>query len=243
MFKCSYEKLKTYKTCPQRYKFSYLDLLGEKFKKPKAEFTMGQHIHTTLRALLANIPKTEQNPKIAKDLLRKYWRTNRTGFKDRANEKSYGESALQMIDAFFNTNLIHNPHALERYVKLTIGRDIEITGRVDRIDVDSAGAAHIIDYKTNNYSPEWVDFSQLMIYAYLVLNSLKLPVVSASFWYLAQNQFVTIFPRTSELDTVQEEIIFTAKRIMKDDKFLPQESHACSWCEYASICPLKKLST
>jgi putative RecB family exonuclease len=243
MFKCSYEKLKTYKTCPQRYKFSYIDLLGDKFKKPKAEFTMGQHVHTTLRALLANIPKTKQTPKIAKDLLRKHWRSNRLGFKDRDEERVFGENALLMIDSFFKSPILHNSYALEKYVQLNIGRDIQITGRVDRIDVDSSGAAHIIDYKTNKYSPNWVDFSQLMIYAYLVLNGLSLQVVSASFWYLGQNQFVTIFPRTGELGTVQDEIVFTVNRILKDDKYLPQESTACSWCEYASICPLKKMST
>lgn len=239
MFKCSYEKLKTYKTCPQRYKFIYLDLVGDKFKKPKAEFTMGQHIHNTLRSLLADVSKEEMTISKAGELLRKFWRTNRKGFKNREDEKEYGEKALKMIEAFFDTPLIHNPSHLEKYVKLNIGRDIEITGRIDRIDVDSSGAAHIIDYKTNNYSPQWIDYSQLMVYSFLVLNSLKLPLVSASFWYLGQNQFVTIFPRANELTTVEEEICLTVDRIQNDNRYIPSESTACSWCEFSSICPIK----
>lgn len=240
MFKASYEKLKTYKSCPQRYKYLYIELLGDKFKVPKAEFTMGQHIHSTLRYLLADIPANKRNKDFAKQLLRKFWRTNRTGFKDVAEEKTFGERALLMVDAFFDANLPHIPYALEKYVKIMIGREIEFIGRIDRIDVDSSGAAHIIDYKTNNYSPQWIDFSQLMIYSYLVKNGTNLPVVSATFWYLGQNKMVTIFTNNHNLDAVEDEINITVRRIRGDKKFLAQESTACSWCEFKTICPLMK---
>lgn len=239
MFRASHEKLKSYQTCPRRYKFSYLDGLSDKFKTAKPEFTLGQHVHATLKKLLADVPQSERTPDKAKEILRKVWRTNRNGFKDREEEKQFGQRALSMLEIFLQSSLTPQVYALEKPVQFLLADDLMLCGRVDRLDQDTSGAVHLIDYKTSTFSPLWIDNGQLRLYSVLIRKGLELPLVSASYWYLEQNQFVSFYPKDSDLDAIIEEVIRIVGQIKKDQHFPATPNSACKWCEFIDICPAK----
>jgi len=240
MFKVSPASLKAYKDCPMRYKYVYIDGILDKYKTAKPEFTMGQHVHTALRKIFSDLPPEKRTPDEASKLLRSVWRSNRHGFKDRSEEQVYGERALIMMSTFFTSKFIHQPKLLEKYLELKINNDLILFGRIDRIDQDSSGACHLIDYKTGKYSAEYCDKSQLLLYSAIIRRGSELPLISASYWYLEPNQFVSYYPNESELDAIIDEVKRAVNRILNDKTHPPTPSKVCDWCEFASICPAKK---
>src|SRR4030042_4425231 len=51
----------TFRRCRQQYKFQYVDKLGDQFFRAKPFFTMGNHVHATLRDLLTRVPRSEEH--------------------------------------------------------------------------------------------------------------------------------------------------------------------------------------
>ncbi len=240
MPKVSHRALKTYQDCPRRYKYIYIDDLSKRYAEPQAKFTMGQHVHLTLKKLLAEIPVEQRTTEKAAEILRTVWRTNRKGFASREEEANFGKRALAMLDIFIDSPLLAQPKMLEEWVEFAVADNIVLFGRIDRLDEDSAGAMHLIDYKTGESLPERADKGQLLIYSALIRRGLDLPLVTASYWYLEQNEFVSIRPTESDIDFIIEEILRTTDRIKQDTLFTPTPSYACKWCEFIDICPAKE---
>ncbi len=239
MKRVSHAQLKAFAECPQRYKFIYIDLLQDKFKKPKPEFTMGQHVHTTLKRLLATVPTQKRTKEEVRQLLRQAWATNRSGFASKDEEAQFGQRALLMLNSVVEGSLKAQPIYLEHYVQCILSDDIVVSGRVDRLDQDSSGAVHLIDYKTSRHNPQYVDKGQLALYSVLVRRGMDLPLVSASYWYLEQNQFESFYPSDTDIEMVIDEIKRKVERVRAETLFSPTPSHVCKWCEFIDICPAK----
>ena len=237
MFRLSQAALKTYAECPKRYQFMYIDQLGDKFKKVEPQFVMGQHVHNTLKKLLAEVPENDRTRAKAHELLRQVWRGNRTGFSGRDEEVRYGTQALSMIDTFLSSLIKPQVLHLEHTIQFLVTPDIMVSGRVDRLDQDSSGAVHLIDYKTGVYNPSYVDKSQLAIYSVLVRKGMELPLVSASYWYLDTNQFESFYPTETDLDAIVDDVKRVAERIRNDKTYPALPSHVWKWCQFIAICP------
>ncbi len=239
MFRTSHAMLKTYKDCPQRYKFIYIDQLQSKFKVAKPEFTMGQHVHTALKKLLADVPQQQRTPEKAREILKRVWTTNRSGFDSREQEAQYGKRALTMLETFLQAGQANKTIQLEHNIQYLITDGLMLSGRVDRLDQDEGGMVQLIDYKTGQFNPEYVDRGQLAIYSVLVVKGMNLPIISASYWYLEQNQFVSYQPSDSDISIIIDEVIRQAEYIQADQQFPARPSVACSWCEFIDICPAR----
>lgn len=237
MFKASAFKLKMYETCPQQYKFTYIDRVADEYKQPKPYLTMGAHVHNTLKDFYEQVESTERNWEILESMLRKRWTENRKGFADREDEKQWGMKALQMLKQFiYKNDILKNPVMLEDYYDMDLTEDIRVLGRIDRVDQDDEGL-HVIDYKTGKYDEDDISELQLIIYAMIVNANNKEPVYKASYLYLGTNQWYSIDISPEMYDEAGQEMIDRVEQIKADNEYTPTINKYCKHCDFVEICP------
>ena len=137
-----------FQQCPRLYKFHYIDDLKDFYRKPRPYLTMGDHVHAVLKEFSV-VPVSERNMPKLEDLLREKWRHNRQGFNDIQDEKNWGEKALNQLRWFAQSqDLSVIPLRVEDFHKIELSTSITLVGKIDRVDQESDGDLHIIDYKT-----------------------------------------------------------------------------------------------
>lgn len=237
MFRMSSFKLSMYQTCPQQYKFTYVDQLADQYKTPKPYLTMGAHVHNTLYDVYQKHAANERSYELMETILRQRWKENRHGFKDLEEERTWGLKALHMLKTFaYKNDLTINPVLLEDYYDMDLTEDIKIVGRIDRVDATEAGL-HVIDYKTGKYDPDTISDLQLLLYAMIVQHNLHKPVERASFLYLTDNQWYTVDVTDDMYADIADQLIQEVETIKRDKNFLPQINRYCGSCDFLEICP------
>src|SRR3989338_4045804 len=237
MFKISPYKLTMYETCPQQYKFTYVDYLADEYKTPKPYLTMGAHVHNSLKDFYEQVAPAERTYAVLEQILRKRWKENRRGFMNPADEKEWGLKALQMLKLYVHKNdLMKNPVMLENYYATDLTEDINVLGRIDRVDQDDEGL-HVIDYKTGKFDEAEVSDEQLAIYAMIIRANQTIPVYKASYLYLATNQWYSIDISDDLFQPIQEELIAKVNQIRSDKQYQPKVSDRCKHCDFIEICP------
>ncbi len=226
-----------YETCPQQYKFTYIDHIADEYKQPKPYLTMGAHVHNSLKDFYDNIEPTERSWDVLEGILRRRWRENRSGFADREDEKNWGMRALQMLKAFyFKNDITKTPVMLEDFYDMDLAEDIRVVGRIDRVDEEDEGL-HVIDYKTGKYNKEDVSDLQLIIYAMIVEANSKQRVHKASYLYLTTNQWYSLDISSDMYEAVAEQLIERVEIIKQDKELNPRINKYCKNCDFIDICP------
>lgn len=237
MFKISPYKLTMYETCPQQYKFTYVDYIADEYKTPKPYLTMGAHVHNSLKDFYEQVAPADRTFEILEQLLRKRWKENRQGFRNVDDEREWGLKALQMLKLYVLKNdVIKNPVMLENYYDMEVTEDIKVLGRIDRVDQDAEGL-HVIDYKTGKFDPAEVSDEQLTIYAMIIHSNQTIPVYKASYLYLATNQLYSIDISEDLYEPITEDLIEKVEKIRADRQYTPRISERCKHCDFIEICP------
>src|SRR4030067_88575 len=60
-FEASPFSLNMFQQCPRQYRYQYIDHLGDIYRKARPYFTMGDHVHATLKDFLSVVPVSERN--------------------------------------------------------------------------------------------------------------------------------------------------------------------------------------
>lgn len=237
MFKASSFKLQLYETCPQQYKFVYVDRVGDEYKTAKPYLTMGAHVHNALHDFYAKFEASQRTWERLEGLLRQRWAENRKGFVDRDEERKWGLKAVNMLKLYFqNMDVSVTPNMLEDYYSFDVDPIISVLGRIDRVD-EVEGGWHVIDYKTGAFSEEGVNELQLMLYSLIISRKTQQNVVKASFLYLPSFTWYSIEPKPDDYDYVIERVKLSVKKIMSDQAFTPRVNQYCKNCDFIEICP------
>ena len=237
MFKASAFKLNMYETCPQQYKFTYIDYIADQYKTPKPYLTMGAHVHNALKDFYEKVEPANRTYEVLEQLLRKRWTENRQGFLDKDDEHEWGVKALQMLKLYtFKQDVTKQPLLLENYYDMDLTDDIKVIGRIDRVDQDAEGL-HVIDYKTGKFDENEVSDTQLIMYAMITHANQQVPVYKASYLYLATNQWYSIDISEDLYEPISEELIDQVEKIKADQKMTPRISSRCKHCDFIDICP------
>lgn len=198
--------LKTYKTCPQKYKFKYVD----KFSLPqKFEiFEKGKKIHALAYYYLTNQDISRLETALSESELA-IWRQLQAN--ELFNKKTYR--------AEFDLNC--------RIGKYWVG------GRLDAVVYDEAGNYYILDYKTGQVPKDPQNDLQTLVYLAALSAHLKGRYNSLKFVYidLKNNKNHVV-----DNDLAHPEIIEHICRQIEAEKFLPQQSDECANCEYRHYC-------
>ena len=240
MFEASPFSLNMFQQCPRQYKFQYIDHLGDIYRKARPYFTMGDHVHATLKDFLSVVPISERNLLKLEDLLREKWRRNRKGFNDKADEKRWGEKALNQLRWFSkNVDMSVTPFMIENNHRAELTANILLKGRIDRVDKESDGSLHIIDYKTGKMPAE-INQLQLHIYALILSRKQDLPVKRASYLYLEVGKFQTIGLTAQDMAQATSYVIDMVDRICQEKDYSATPNIYCWNCDFIDICPSKE---
>lgn len=240
MIRLSPFRLQMFLQCKRLYRFFYLDGIKEHYDTPKPYIVMGEHVHRALDNFY-KLPSKERSEDKLHELLRQSWRLNRSCFTKPDQEKKWGQKALNMLSLYHQSHKHKDtPKYLEQYVDHQVDSSLTLLGKIDRIDEDSKGALHIIDYKTGKErASTHLDNLQLIIYTYLVSKKYSQPVSKATYLYLASNTAKDIAPTDDDLEAALLEIKEYAKTIEQEEEFAPNPNPYCKNCDFLSICPAR----
>ena len=229
-----------FQQCPRQYKFQYIDHLGGIYRKSRPYFTMGDHVHATLKDFLSVVPVSERNLTKLEDLLREKWRRYRKGFNNREDEKRWGEKALKQLRWFAqNHDISVTPYMVEDYHSAELTSSIILKGKIDRVDKEPDGSLHIIDYKTGKI-PSEMNHVQLHIYALILSKKQDLPLKKASYLYLETGEFRTIELTAADLAQATSYVTELVGRICREKEYPATPNIYCWNCDFLEICPSKE---
>lgn len=245
MEKFSPSRLKTYETCPRKYRFIYIDNLGPQFEKPRPELFLGNQIHSALRRFFELDP-SERSLDLLHNLFRRAWAVDgkrRETFTDVATEREFGLKGLELLRQFFSVHdTSGRPFKLEEWVECALDEENGLLGKIDRVDVDPDGRLHLIDYKTGK-PPSSAGYlrSDLQLPAYWLMAGATFgrPVGRITYLYLqSPTPYSATFTR-EEVEGVRRYLTELIRKIRSDEQFLPISNPLCRFCDYQSICPLE----
>jgi RecB family exonuclease len=241
LMRISYSALNSYKICPLKYKFQYID----KIKTPKSkEAVFGTLIHSTLNfihtpAILA--PSMEQ----ALDHFSKNW--NGDVFEDELEERAAFSQGVDIIRRYYNDNDIArvNIVALESPFQIKLGIHM-VSGIIDRIDRTSDGY-EIIDYKTAKKMPSQEKVNndiQLTIYLQAFLERYpeerkNLDKLKVSLYFVKHGVKLTSTRTAQDLENVEKTFLEVIEKI-EESEFQPILNPLCDWCDFQNRCPMWK---
>lgn len=240
----SYSKITTFLECPKKYYFQYVCKLPT---KPKYYYSFGETVHKVLEAMYCAKRDFNKLPRLNELILLidEYWIGE--GFWDEDQEKEAKSEAKEIITNYYRKNIFtYKPaFSVEEWISFNID-DINITGKIDRIDRLPGGEFEIIDYKTGNGDKtENIDFIeklQLIIYSIGFKAKYTFDAAKVSWYFLRKNEKFTLKLSTEDLLKGKELIKNVYQEILKSS-FDKKENEFCQFCDFIEACQSKFLSS
>ncbi len=234
----SFTRIDTFRSCPLRYRFQYVDRLPQ---RPAPALSFGTSLHAVLEWL--HDRKVPEPPPLEAvlDALRERW--DSTGYAEVEREEQYRayEHARRVLAAYharIEREGLVTPVATEAWFELPFG-DVTVVGAIDRVDADAAGGLHVIDYKTNRKARSRVEVAaslQLSIYALAVEHLYGRSPRTVALDFLLPGVVVRVPVEDLDLDAVPRVVAETAARIRAGESE-PRPTRLCDWCDYRDACP------
>lgn len=235
----SSSKIKSYKDCPAKYRYSYI----EKLPKKDWDFhTFGKFLHEVLENFYKQRIQgiTDSHNIIMGNCLKlayQNWKAKLTlaQFQEaKAILSSYlkkiailGDKAPQVVNA-------------EKPFWIDIDGKILLNGYIDRTQIDHDGIIHVSDYKTSK-SKKYLknDFFQLMTYAFVMcLEDPSIEKIRTSYIMLKHDcdSIVKEFTR-KEVMKIEDIYLDWANKISEEKLFRANPTPLCEYCDAYDVCP------
>jgi RecB family exonuclease len=231
----SHSSISLYQTCPQKWKFRYIDKVPE---KPKSFFSFGKSVHASLEFLFE---KVKAKPEL-EDVLSHY-KTNwlSEGYETPAQEKWFYQEGERILRGFYAKHHTDFDRILEIEFKFTVDvGGVPMTGFIDRIDKGPKGGIALLDYKTGkafDKSRVRTD-AQLTLYQMAARQLLGKEVESVTLYHLNSLTPLTVPAHSREMETKLISTIVEVGKGISEERFptrLDERGH-CQWCDYQQIC-------
>ncbi|MBI3552321.1 MAG: PD-(D/E)XK nuclease family protein [Elusimicrobia bacterium] len=249
--KFSPSKLDTYKNCPRRYRYRYVDKIKRDAKTVEA--FLGTCVHTAFEKLYeavghGKLPALEEVLRAFEEEWSAGWSPDIT-IKDRAfAPEDWKELGRECVKIYYDQNKPFDGDrtvAVEKRVGFPLpvdGQEYRIEGFVDRLALGKDGAFEIHDYKTGKTLPPQSDADsdwQLAIYDAAVRQDWPDTKSVRLIWHYVRHGKSLVSTRTAaQLEALKGEIATLIRAIKQDHEFAPHKSLLCDWCEYRDLCPL-----
>lgn len=256
----SHSKLSTFESCPQKYKFRYLDRIKVEGYDTVEAF-LGGRVHEALEklyrdVLMTKVPAVEEVIQFFEDGWERNWHPGvEIVRKDYSAEdyRNLGRSCLRSFYDRYHPFDQENTLALEERVTFPLlesaptgGRPspVYMRGVIDRLAITPDGTIEIQDYKTSRHMPTQMNLDadrQLGLYQIAVNRRFPNAKEVRLVWhYLVFDQRVVSTRTPENLKALTAETLDLIDRIESETDFSPRESALCDWCEYQNLCPARR---
>jgi putative RecB family exonuclease len=244
-FLMSYSKITAYEQCPLKFKYQFIEKIPT---DTSPVLFLGQVVHETLEQFYKQGMDTGLED--LQDLFREIWKQRRNEYREKGeltgmskdHEREFGIKGLDMLANFHASNLNKPevPPVLEEFARATLPNGIPYIGRIDRMDLVGENAYVVIDYKTGKLNKKYLDFDQLLSYAWVMAEN-GYNIVGAMYYFLAPNvtevQEIQLFTLTEIRDRLTARCSKVYEALGKSE-FEPKRGILCKWCDYQNMCPL-----
>lgn len=246
----SNSKLSTFENCPLQYKYKYIDKIELEEEMEPIEFFMGSKVHEALEKLYEGVlnAKTYTVEEIVA-FFNKEWKEN---YNDtiKINKPDFTEENYRIMGERCIIDYYQHYHpfdkgkilGIETQEFLPLDDRFKIHVRIDRLMEAEPGVYEVHDYKTSGRiaSQEKVDEDrQLAVYSMWVLKNFPDVKKVRLVWHFLRFDKEMVSERTPEqLEELRKDILVQIECIEREDRFEPNKSPLCNWCEYQEICPL-----
>jgi len=247
----SHSRLETFKNCPLKYKFNYIDKI--KREEEGVEAFLGSRFHEVMEKIYKDLPFRKYSLDELLDFYEDDWDKKYHDkiviVDDERKAKDYKEIGKKFIEDYnkryypFNQGKVLG---IERWVMINLDDkgEYKLRGIIDRLDQAEDGTYEIHDYKTSKSLPEQSRMDedrQLALYQMGVQNMWNDVCNVELVWhYVAFDKEIRSKRTKKELDELKKDTIDLIKKIEATREFLPDASILCGWCSYKDICPLHK---
>jgi putative RecB family exonuclease len=251
--KFSPSKLDTYRDCPRRYRFRYVD--GIRRRVETVETLLGSCVHKALEELYAGlIHGREYTLEETLAVFDREWAAgwsetvvNRRQQYGPEHHQAAGRDCVRSYYRAFSPFRQDLTIAVEKRLGFPLragDEEVRIEGLVDRLAKVGEGAYEVHDYKTTASLPGQADLDadrQLAIYDIAVRENWPDAREVGLVWHFVRFGQTMRSARTAEeRERLKGELSGLILAIRHDHVFAPQRSALCDWCEYRDICPLWK---
>ena len=246
----SASSLATYRQCPQKYKFSYIDHLQP--DQEGIEAFMGSRIHEALEKLYKDL--LLEKPMSLEGVLDEYrkkwdekWHNAIQIVREEIGPAEYFKIGQRAITDYYKHYAPFNQSrtlGVEYPIQFSLDEEglYPMRGFIDRLSMPSDGILWIHDYKAKGFlptQPELDDDHQLAFYQMAVKKLWPDIKEIVLIWHYLLFDMEFHSRRTeADLSALREETISTINEIEKASAFPPKQSGLCAWCEYRAICPI-----
>ena len=228
--------VQTYETCPLQFK------LEREWRIPDevpAAMQYGAVMHRVLRAHYDSVRL--ERPLADEDLFQLF-RDDlaQAGIQDHYQHELYETQGIQQLKDFltaFRRNPVPKVLHTEEFFEVKFG-DVNVAGRIDRIDQLGDGRVVITDYKTGRaQSQEDSDESlQLSIYALAAREKWGYHAEHLALYNLEGNSEVVTRRSHQDLEAAKSRVLEVSANVAAG-KFDPKPSFNCRFCAYRNLCP------
>lgn len=249
LYACTPTRLSTWRGCPRRYRFTYLDRPQPPRGAPWAHTSVGAAVHVALAQWFGLRPG-RRTPAAGADLLRRAWLPD--GFRDDAQSAAVRGRVAGWVERYLAGPGVPaaEPVGVERTVSVTTA-GLVLGGRADRLDAAPDGSVVVVDYKTGRAAPTPDDaLGSLALAAYVlgVRATLRRPCTRVELHHLptgtvaaAEHTPASLAQRLDEAERLGAQAAAAdeahAAGRAGDDVFPPRPSPTCTWCDVRRHCP------
>jgi len=238
----SYSKVTSYKSCPKKYKLSYIDKLP---RAPSIYADFGNFCHEILEKFHSNFMAAPPSATEMKVLMVKLFNEKIKEYEKKLSKEQIDEGyeimklyLKQILDNTKN-NSFPNIVAVERKIWEPMNNELNFIGYIDRLQKDEDGIFHVMDYKTTKNKKYLKDRTQLMLYAYFTyLKNPKVDKIRSSFILLRHKMgLLTEEHSIAELIDTKDNFIKSWQEIKEEKLFRANPRYdTCTICDYADRC-------
>jgi len=231
----SHSRLETFKGCPLKYKFNYIDKI--KREEEGIEAFLGSRFHDVMEKIYKDLPFRKYSLGELLDFYEDNWDKNYhdkivIAAKER-KAKDYKEIGKKFIEDYYKRYYPFNQGkvlGIERLVIINLDDhgEYKLRGYIDRLDQVKDRTYEIHDYKTSKSLPEQSKMDedrQLALYQIGIQNMWNDVYNVELVWhYVAFDKEIRSSRTEEELDELKKNTIDFIKKIEATREFLPNES-------------------
>jgi RecB family exonuclease len=230
----SYSKLNTFRQCPLRYRFTYLDRLP---RRPRRLFRAARRIH---HALMRWLTYAKQGAPEWEEVLAAY--NDAYGLlhePELAQSRDYQEG-LEILREYHAANAGQpcRPVLLEHKFSVPMGPHV-LSGMIDRVDATDSGY-EVIDYKLDrDLRPQEVvdEDLQLGLYQVALEEGQGIRPEALTLYFLRHNIQRTTLRTPEQTRELSRWVIATGSDIASERRWEPCPGEQCGGCDFRAICP------